>query len=109
VPGNQDEPSREDQRDFCRSEGRAAGCGGAGRRRAGRGAIDHYPQGPAANVEFYRLHDHLTGLADRVSADAALETAVRRHRQGGQESAVLLIDLDGFKAISAPAARRCAP
>ncbi|WP_305789225.1 putative bifunctional diguanylate cyclase/phosphodiesterase [Symbioplanes lichenis] len=46
------------------------------------------------------VHDHLTGLANRISADAALAAAVRRHRQDGQESAVLLIDLDGFKTIN---------
>ncbi|GAA2521411.1 putative bifunctional diguanylate cyclase/phosphodiesterase [Winogradskya humida] len=46
------------------------------------------------------VHDHLTGLANRISADAALAAACRRQQQEGATSAILLIDLDGFKKIN---------
>jgi diguanylate cyclase (GGDEF)-like protein len=46
------------------------------------------------------MRDHLTGLANRVSVGIALETAVRRHDLTGVASAIMLIDLDGFKKIN---------
>ncbi|MFI5936833.1 putative bifunctional diguanylate cyclase/phosphodiesterase [Actinoplanes sp. NPDC051494] len=46
------------------------------------------------------VHDHLTGLANRISADAALTAALRRHTDDGVASAILLIDLDGFKKVN---------
>ncbi|MET3425507.1 diguanylate cyclase (GGDEF)-like protein [Actinoplanes tereljensis] len=46
------------------------------------------------------VRDHLTGLANRLSVAPALEAAVRRHRETGVASAVLVIDLNGFKKIN---------
>ncbi|MFD0516595.1 putative bifunctional diguanylate cyclase/phosphodiesterase [Paractinoplanes durhamensis] len=46
------------------------------------------------------VRDHLTGLANRLSVAPALEAAVRRHHETGAASAVLVIDLDGFKKIN---------
>ncbi|WP_169125760.1 7TM diverse intracellular signaling domain-containing protein [Aromatoleum evansii] len=45
-------------------------------------------------------HDHLTGLANRVLLEDRIEHAIGRwHRQGSVFS-LLVIDLDGFKAIN---------
>jgi diguanylate cyclase (GGDEF)-like protein len=44
--------------------------------------------------------DQLTGLANRAHVHARLEQAIERARRTGDEIAVLLIDLDGFKQIN---------
>jgi diguanylate cyclase (GGDEF)-like protein len=47
------------------------------------------------------LHDHLTGLPNRVLlADRLAQAGMRAVRQPGYRYAVLLLDLDGFKAVN---------
>jgi diguanylate cyclase (GGDEF)-like protein len=45
-------------------------------------------------------HDPLTGLANRALFSARLEEAIDRHRRLGEGFAVLVIDLDDFKAVN---------
>jgi diguanylate cyclase (GGDEF)-like protein/PAS domain S-box-containing protein len=44
--------------------------------------------------------DPLTGLANRRALERALEPTLVRARAGGREVAVLMVDLDGFKALN---------
>jgi diguanylate cyclase (GGDEF)-like protein len=47
------------------------------------------------------LHDHLTGLPNRVLlADRLEQAGLRAARQPGHRFAILLLDLDGFKAVN---------
>jgi diguanylate cyclase (GGDEF)-like protein len=47
------------------------------------------------------LHDHLTGLPNRVLLEDRLNQAqLRTIRQPGHRFAILLLDLDGFKAVN---------
>jgi diguanylate cyclase (GGDEF)-like protein len=47
------------------------------------------------------LHDHLTGLPNRLLlADRLQQAGLRASRQPGYRFAVLLLDLDGFKAVN---------
>ncbi|MFI7541952.1 diguanylate cyclase domain-containing protein [Actinoplanes sp. NPDC049599] len=47
------------------------------------------------------LHDHLTGLPNRVLlADRLQQAGLRAGRNPGHRFAVLLLDLDGFKAVN---------
>jgi diguanylate cyclase (GGDEF)-like protein/PAS domain S-box-containing protein len=53
-----------------------------------------------ARLAHQALHDHLTGLPNRVLLEERLERAMaaaKRHRRG---LAILFIDLDGFKAVN---------
>lgn len=45
-------------------------------------------------------HDALTGLANRACFDQALDAALLRAARSGGSVALLLIDLDGFKAVN---------
>jgi diguanylate cyclase (GGDEF)-like protein len=53
-----------------------------------------------AAAEFNAAFDSLTGLANRRTADAALNSAVARSRRTGAPLSVLSIDLDHFKAVN---------
>ena len=46
------------------------------------------------------LYDGLTGLANRAQLQARLKIAVARVKRHGETSAVLFLDLDGFKPIN---------
>ena len=46
------------------------------------------------------LHDGLTGLANRAQILSRIEIAVSRHHRHGETSAVIFLDLDGFKPIN---------
>lgn len=51
-------------------------------------------------IEFLALHDSLTELANRSLMMDRLQQSLARSRRNGQLTAVLFIDLDGFKAIN---------
>jgi diguanylate cyclase (GGDEF)-like protein/PAS domain S-box-containing protein len=53
-----------------------------------------------AESHFLSRHDGLTGLPNRVLFQEMLRDAVAQHEKGQQDAAVLLIDLDGFKAVN---------
>jgi len=46
------------------------------------------------------MHDSLTGLANRAALYAHLDHALHRARRNGAPLALLMIDLDGFKAVN---------
>jgi len=55
----------------------------------------------AAETEHLSLHDHLTGLPNRVLLEDRMDQAeLRAARQPGYRFAILLLDLDGFKAVN---------
>lgn len=52
------------------------------------------------HLEKQVLLDHLTGLLNRKGFDRRLRLAIERASANGRQMALLLIDLDGFKAIN---------
>ena len=69
-------------------------------------ALDHVTMVKALREQEERLrnaalHDYLTGLPNRVLlADRLRQAGLRVSRQAGHRFAVLLLDLDGFKAVN---------
>jgi diguanylate cyclase (GGDEF)-like protein/PAS domain S-box-containing protein len=53
-----------------------------------------------ARLRYLVDYDLLTGLFNRSRFDEELARQVQRHRRTGEGGAVLMIDLDGFKAIN---------
>ncbi|MDE1175796.1 MAG: diguanylate cyclase [Edaphobacter sp.] len=53
-----------------------------------------------ASNEWFASHDQLTGLPNRRLFEERLEMAIRNARQSGKRIAVVMIDLNGFKAIN---------
>ncbi|MDD5250497.1 MAG: EAL domain-containing protein [Rhodocyclaceae bacterium] len=51
-------------------------------------------------LEHMALYDNVTGLANRHAFELALEQTVRRHQRDGSGSALLFIDVDGFKKVN---------
>jgi diguanylate cyclase (GGDEF)-like protein/PAS domain S-box-containing protein len=51
-------------------------------------------------LEHMAFHDPLTGLPNRSLLFDELDTTLERLRQGGNQFALLFVDLDGFKAIN---------
>ena len=51
-------------------------------------------------LERMALYDRVTGLANRHAFELALEQTVRRHERDGSASALLFIDVDGFKKVN---------
>ena len=50
--------------------------------------------------EWYALHDHLTGLPNRRHFEHTLAAASEQSRQNGTRTALLMLDLNGFKRIN---------
>jgi diguanylate cyclase (GGDEF)-like protein len=53
-------------------------------------------------------HDTLTGLLNRAAATVALDSAVGQARRSGQQLALLLLDVDEFKAVNSAHGHRVA-
>jgi diguanylate cyclase (GGDEF)-like protein len=53
-----------------------------------------------AELRHQASHDSLTGLANRALLSERIDQALARRRRDGRGLAVLLIDLDGFKAVN---------
>lgn len=51
-------------------------------------------------MRYQAHHDMVTGLPNRVSFNEELEAALRRTKRSGRSTAVLLLDLDGFKLVN---------
>jgi len=51
-------------------------------------------------LEHMAQHDPLTGLANRILLDDRLLGAVTRAKRSGRSTAVLVVDLDGFKEVN---------
>jgi diguanylate cyclase (GGDEF)-like protein/PAS domain S-box-containing protein len=64
--------------------------------------VDDITERKAADEELLRraTHDPLTGLPNRLLLADRLTTALERLRRGSGEVTVMLLDLDGFKAIN---------
>jgi diguanylate cyclase (GGDEF)-like protein/PAS domain S-box-containing protein len=52
------------------------------------------------SLEYQASADALTGIGNRRVAEAAIETALAAQRSAEEEFAILMFDLDGFKAIN---------
>jgi diguanylate cyclase len=52
------------------------------------------------SLKYQATHDLLTGLPNRSALMAILSGAIERAKRSGEASAVLFLDLDGFKAIN---------
>ena len=57
-------------------------------------------QGAEAKVQFLSKHDPLTGLFNRIALFTRLEDAITRARYKQTGLAVMLVDINGFKAIN---------
>jgi len=51
-------------------------------------------------LERMALYDRVTGLTNRYAFELALEQTMRRHERDGSGSALLFIDVDGFKKVN---------
>jgi len=51
-------------------------------------------------LERMALYDNVTGLANRHAFELALDQTIRRHERDGTGSALLFIDVDGFKKVN---------
>jgi len=54
----------------------------------------------AASLEEASIRDHLTGLYNRRHLDTRLSELLQLHGRHGTETTLLLLDLDGFKAVN---------
>lgn len=50
--------------------------------------------------EWYALHDHLTGLPNRRHFEHSLAAAIQQSQQNNTRTALLILDLNGFKYIN---------
>jgi diguanylate cyclase (GGDEF)-like protein len=53
-----------------------------------------------ATNEWHAQHDHLTGLPNYRLFEKSLATAIERSHNGNTRTALLMVDLDGFKLIN---------
>ncbi len=66
----------------------------------GVGADITRDQEAEARISYLASHDALTGLPNRSSFQMAVEDACLAARAGGTRTALLYVDLDGFKAVN---------
>jgi diguanylate cyclase (GGDEF)-like protein len=59
-----------------------------------------YLQEVNLKLAYDAFHDHLTGLANRSLLNDRIEQAISLHQRHGYLFAVVLLDMDGFKAIN---------
>ncbi len=50
--------------------------------------------------EWYALHDQLTGLPNRRYFEDKMDEAIRQSQRNGSRAAVVMVDLNGFKAVN---------
>ena len=50
--------------------------------------------------EWYALHDQLTGLPNRRYFEDKIDEAIRQSQRNGSRAAVVMVDLNGFKAVN---------
>jgi diguanylate cyclase (GGDEF)-like protein len=53
-----------------------------------------------ATNEWYAFHDHLTGLPNQRLFEDRLAAAIRQSQENNTRTALLMVDLDGFKLIN---------
>jgi diguanylate cyclase (GGDEF)-like protein len=53
-----------------------------------------------ATNEWHAFHDHLTGLPNQRLFEDRLATAIEQSRQNNTRTALLMVDLDGFKLVN---------
>jgi diguanylate cyclase (GGDEF)-like protein/PAS domain S-box-containing protein len=58
------------------------------------------PREVEGRLEYLLDHDYLTGLFNRHRFQQELDREIARHRRFGTGGAVLMLDLDGFKAVN---------
>jgi len=66
-------------------------------------AATHLPDGASSGVTSARhqgKHDALTGLSDRCAIRARIDSALQRSRSNKSSTALLLIDINGFKLVN---------
>ena len=57
-------------------------------------------QASEAAAQHAALHDPLTGLPNRALMEDRLDSALNRNRRDGEKTALLMLDLDGFKRVN---------
>jgi diguanylate cyclase len=60
------------------------------------------PLDARAEAELRRLayRDHLTGLPNRIAMADRIEAALARSRREGSSTALVFVDMDGFKRVN---------
>jgi diguanylate cyclase (GGDEF)-like protein/PAS domain S-box-containing protein len=80
--------------------GEVSGIVGSARDVSARKAVEDQLSAASARLEFLSNHDGLTGLANRRAFDEALAREYRRARRDGGAVALLMLDVDRFKAFN---------
>ena len=80
--------------------GEVSGIVGSARDVSARKAVEDQLSAASARLEFLSNHDGLTGLPNRRAFDEALAREYRRARRDGGAVALLMLDVDRFKAFN---------